>query len=490
MILIPIDDLIIPENRHRKRFDEEAIDELADSIRNRGLLHPLVVRSSGDDQRYILVAGERRLRAIYALYSNSHLFTCGTAIVPTGLLPVNFIGDLPQEEAHTMELEENVVRRDLTWKEHCVAVKDLHDFYVELDPAWTLANTAEKLVGHDRGNATKAVTHRILVAQELDNPTIADCQNMAQAVSAVRKLYEQDFTAALGAAAAVGASVGEAAPSAYVTNPDEVDWGDKPPLGPAPIFVEDVNERLLQGDCLEVMRGYEAEAFDCILTDPPYGYGAEKFKGGTTMRHTYDDSQETWQELMRECLQEFDRITKPQAHLYIFCSLEGFFNIKDAIELIDVPEDPLPNFDVWPRPLIWVKDRGFPAKVRYGPEYTYECILYAIKGKREVKVVRRDTLRHATVKSRSGKIHAAQKPVELYTDLLERSCGPGDVVLDPFAGSGTIFEAARKTNVIAHGIELDEKMANIARARLHGEYVEIEDEIDEPAAEDLFGDID
>jgi site-specific DNA-methyltransferase (adenine-specific) len=51
--------------------------------------------------------------------------------------------------------------------------------------------------------------------------------------------------------------------------------------------------------------------------------------------------------------------------------------------------------------------------------------------------------------------HGAQKPVELFRNLLARSCRPGDTVLDPFAGSGTIFPAAHDLKVLATGIEME-----------------------------------
>jgi DNA modification methylase len=62
--------------------------------------------------------------------------------------------------------------------------------------------------------------------------------------------------------------------------------------------------------------------------------------------------------------------------------------------------------------------------------------------------------------------HPAQKPVALYTDLLRRSCNPGDRVLDPFAGTGTIFPAAHSLKIFATGVEKNQSAYGIAVRRL------------------------
>lgn len=64
--------------------------------------------------------------------------------------------------------------------------------------------------------------------------------------------------------------------------------------------------------------------------------------------------------------------------------------------------------------------------------------------------------------------HAAEKPTELYVQLLKRSCLPRDLILDPCCGSGTIFQAVRETYTTATGIECDEKAYGLALIKLHG----------------------
>ena len=80
MKILPVDSIIIPENRIRRSFEERAIKELANSIAFKGLWHPIVLRNDG----ITLVAGERRLRAISSLDS---FYLFDGCLVPKGHIP-------------------------------------------------------------------------------------------------------------------------------------------------------------------------------------------------------------------------------------------------------------------------------------------------------------------------------------------------------------------------------------------------------------------
>lgn len=86
-----------------------------------------------------------------------------------------------------------------------------------------------------------------------------------------------------------------------------------------------------------------------------------------------------------------------------------------------------------------------------------------MKGKRPVLKMGGDVLDFAPDANLG---HAAQKPVDLYRELLSRTCLPGDSVFDPFAGSGPIFPAAHGLKVRATGIERDQASYGIAVKRV------------------------
>ncbi|MBP7686658.1 MAG: ParB/RepB/Spo0J family partition protein, partial [Thermoflexales bacterium] len=101
----------ISPNPHQPRgfFDEQALKELADSIREHGLIQPLIVVRNGEDQ-YTLIAGERRWRASQM---------AGLEVVPV------VVKDVAPEQMLEMALVENIQRADLNPLEEALAYKQL-----------------------------------------------------------------------------------------------------------------------------------------------------------------------------------------------------------------------------------------------------------------------------------------------------------------------------------------------------------------------------
>jgi len=108
LLLIPIENIFRDENQPRKNFDKEKIEELAQSIHKNGLIQPLILTKKSDD-KYILVAGERRWRA--AQIAN-------LKILPALLLP----NDLDKDE---ISLIENIQRENLKVTEEAQAYQRL-----------------------------------------------------------------------------------------------------------------------------------------------------------------------------------------------------------------------------------------------------------------------------------------------------------------------------------------------------------------------------
>jgi DNA modification methylase len=98
-----------------------------------------------------------------------------------------------------------------------------------------------------------------------------------------------------------------------------------------------------------------------------------------------------------------------------------------------------------------------------GPRRGYELVLYAVKGDRNVNAIVSDVF---TADTDENLGHAAQKPVSAYAELLRRSVAAGDLVVDPFCGSGPIFPAAHSLKCKAIGIELDPAFHGICLERL------------------------
>ncbi len=112
MAEIPVSEIIPNPTQPRTRFDEEALDELADSIRTLGVIQPITVRRRNSDGKYVIISGERRWRAAQRADLES--------------LPA-YIREADDENLHAMALVENIQRQDLNAIEIALGMQRLID---------------------------------------------------------------------------------------------------------------------------------------------------------------------------------------------------------------------------------------------------------------------------------------------------------------------------------------------------------------------------
>ena len=432
--VIQIDDLTIPTNRQRRSFPPEDLVKLADSISQNGLIQPPVVRT--EKGRYILVAGERRIRAMAYVWQFGQSFKCGEYECKEGEVPCLFQGEMESLAAFEMELEENIRRADLTWQERAQATSQLYELRrLQAEkagrPPPSVQDIADELrpegYSEDSGSIFDATRKDIIVSKYLHDPDVAKAKSAEEGFKIIKRKE------ALRRSAELGDLVGKT-------------------------FTSEVH-KLLYGDCIELMGGLAAESFDVILTDPPYGINADQFgdSGGMTPgSHFYDDSFTAWTVLMQHFATASFRLAKPQAHTYVFCDIDNFGFLKNYMTKA--------GWKVFRTPFIWHNPSSMRAPwPEQGPQRKWQMCLYAIKGNRNVTRLYSDLIQCPSDENLN---HPAQKPVALYQDLLRRSIQPGDSVLDPFCGTGTIFPAAHDLKCRATGIEIDPSAYGIAVKRL------------------------
>lgn len=411
---------ILPD-RQRKDFDPNAISELAESIKAKGLMHAPVMRVMPDGS-LTLVAGERRMRAIELMHMLGGTLRFNGAVVPEGQIPFVTLGELSEIEAEEAELDENLHRVNLSWQEQSAAMSKLHSLRSKQAQAagrvHTVADTAMEVKGRSDGSFQDTVRKELIVSQHLHNPAVAKAKDVNEAFKILKKQEEQTKNVQL--AAEVGKT-----------------------------FSKDVH-KAFNVNCCDWMESTQPGIFDVILTDPPYGMGAHDFSDGGDGRmenseHHYDDSLESFIELMnRWCPLSF-KVAKAQAHAYIFCDIQNFPLLKQMMEEA--------GWYVFRTPFIAHKPlSGRVPLPQHGPRRQYETILYAIKGKKTTTCIKPDVI---STTQDAATTHGAQKPVALYVDLLSRSIRPGDKVADFFSGSGTIFEAAHQMKCEAYGFEMN-----------------------------------
>lgn len=441
---VNLSDIQVKPNRQRRNFDLPQLMELGRSLGESayGMMHAVVVER-GEGGALFLLAGERRFRATKMRADLGQAIRyCGEP-VPLGQIPIAEISSLDPIDAFEAELEENIRRQDLTIVEKAQATARLMELRAaqaardgrEAPSVADLAREIYDIPNHkptrEIGGYHTTVRNQLMVAKHADAPEVRKAVSLKEAVQAVKKIEERAHNA--GLAAAIG-----------------------------PTFTAN-DLQLLNVDSMEWARSAPANQFDIILTDPPYGMGAHEFgdSGASDLgvgSHSYDDSYENWQRIMRVFCAESFRLAAPDAHAYVFCDFSRFEELRERMVVA--------GWKVFRTPIIWHNPDGFRTPwVEKGPQRKYECVLFALKGEKRVNAVKGDVL---TYRKDAQVGHPAQKPVGLLSDLLARSYSPTSHVWDPFAGTASVGEACYDLKIRYSGQELDPAHYGNGLKRLRG----------------------
>ena len=242
---------------------------------------------------------------------------------------------------------------------------------------------------------------------------------------------------------------------------------------------------ILDGDCIDVMAGLPDNCIDLIFADPPYNlqlknqlHRPDNSKVDAVDDHwdqfssfaAYDDFTSRW-------LHQARRILKPNGAIWVIGSYHNIFRVGTAMQdegfwiLNDVvwrKSNPMPNFrgkryTNAHETMIW-------ASKSEGGKYTFNY--EALKALNEGIQMRSDWVLpictgHERLKNEDGeKAHPTQKPESLLHRILVGSTNPGDVVLDPFFGTGTTGAVAKMLGREFIGIEQEESYRKVAAERI------------------------
>jgi modification methylase len=242
---------------------------------------------------------------------------------------------------------------------------------------------------------------------------------------------------------------------------------------------------IIAGDCVEVMYGMPAGCVDLIFADPPYNL---QLKGtlhrpDNSLVNAVDDhwdqfsSFAAYDAFSRDWLAAAKRLLKPNGAIWVIGSYHNIFRLGTILQdqgfwlLNDVvwrKSNPMPNFrgkrfTNAHETMIW-------ASRDQGSKYTFNY--EALKALNEGVQMRSDWVLplctgHERLKDANGdKAHPTQKPESLLHRLLLATTNPGDVVLDPFFGTGTTGAVAKMLGRDFIGIEQDAGYRAAARTRI------------------------
>ena len=242
---------------------------------------------------------------------------------------------------------------------------------------------------------------------------------------------------------------------------------------------------ILDGDCIERMASMPSNSIDMIFADPPYNLQlkGQLHRPDNSMVDAVDDEWDqfssfgVYDHFTRAWLKEARRILKPNGALWVIGSYHNIFRVGSALQdegfwiLNDVvwrKSNPMPNFrgkrfTNAHETLIWA------AKSQ---ERKYTFNYDAMKALNDDLQMRSDWLfpictGGERLKDETGqKLHPTQKPEALLARIILASSKPGDVVLDPFFGTGTTGAVARRLGRHYVGIERDEAYIEAAEQRI------------------------
>jgi hypothetical protein len=406
---VPIDSITVNrEERQRRVLDDAYINSLADSISKRGLIHPPVIDRNGT-----LVVGECRLEATRRLGWTS--------------IPIQYIDELDSTALRAVELEENVRRKNLEWKEECLAVKEYHDLRRAEAPEWNKENTSTEL-----GYSVRRIEELIQVASEImnGNSRVMAAPKMSTATGIVRRANER------------------AANSASVALTEA--FGVPPAKEP---------ESILTADFREWAKTYSGPKFNFIHCDFPYGIGADKFVQGSADIHGgYDDRPDNYFNLIHCLCDNLDRLGNESCHIMFWFSMHFYRETIDTIERHS-------NFTLDRFPLVWIKSDniGIIPDPERGPRRIYETAFFGSRGDRRITSPVSNAFSHPSQRDD----HMSIKPDGMLRHFFKMFVDGSTVFLDPTCGSGSSVRMAKEAGAkAALGLEINSDFADRARLQM------------------------
>jgi len=212
--------------------------------------------------------------------------------------------------------------------------------------------------------------------------------------------------------------------------------------------------KVICGDCLDVMKGIPDKSIDLVLTDPPYGID---FQSNMRPKYRQFDKLENDNNTSRlETYDEFYRILKDNSVAVVFCSFKNYAEDYNKLaELFDIKNC-----------IVWDKGGGGLGDLVHSLSTDYELAIVAHKGQRPIEGKRDGSVWAEGKVFNLTQQHPTEKPVALMERIIDKFSKPNDLILDPFLGSGTTAVACKKLNRRFIGLEISEEYCKIANQRL------------------------
>lgn len=244
--------------------------------------------------------------------------------------------------------------------------------------------------------------------------------------------------------------------------------------------------QIIQGDCVEVMKTMPDKSVDLIFADPPYNlqlknelYRPDQSKvDGVFDAWDKFDSMQDYDKFTTAWLTECRRILKDNGSIWVIGSYHNIFRVGAIMQ----------NLGFWLlNDVVWIKTNPMPNFKGTRFNNAHETLLWASKSEKSrytfhyksMKALNDDVQMRSDwyipicqgderIKVNGQKAHSTQKPSELLFRVILSTSNAGDLVLDPFNGSGTTAAVAKRLNRRFIGIERESFYVDVTRTRLEG----------------------
>lgn len=415
----------------RFRTDYGDLEELTASIRLHGVIQPLAVCMNtpevGNEYPYMLVAGGRRFRAC--------------CMAELEYVPVRVYTDtLDEVELRTLELAENVHRKDMTWQEQNTLQRQIHiaqqKKYGKPDKGgaardengevkgWRVEDTANLL-----GVSPAIISESLQLAQKMEElPELgwenckskADAKKMASVIDETRARIEL----AKRAAASIKKSGGD--------------------------LHNTIADAYWIGDAFELLKAQPDESFHFAEIDPPYAIDLPDLKSDNECVGYLEANSATYLIFMKRILEETYRVLRDNSFAVLWFGPDPWFESmhKLAVET---------GFTCPRIPLIWTKPNGQSLSPNTTLANAYEMAFVLRKGSPVLAKPGRTNVFSYAPTPHKDKWHPTQRPMELISEILNTFSFPNSKVIVPFAGSGVTLLASYLSKRTAIGADMSEE---------------------------------
>lgn len=469
---------IIVGDRVRKELGD--IEGFAESIREvGGLIHPVAI-----DDKFNLVAGGRRFTAYTLLHQKFP--TEGWDLIPVTLADT----ENSMTKLRMLELEENVRRKEMTWKEKVSSIVEIHNLHqkeaFKKGERWAMRHTGQ-LLNVDHTTVSYCLQLHDLLKDPKHPIQNADGVNDAFRIliqlkedEANRKLAmmtlpskpvaaapSQDVLDLLSSLPELEPAITEPSPTyeapscVACSGTGKNSKGDTCPIckGQAGVSFSGtsisipLSQMFVLQDTVIWCKTAEDESVDHICTDPPYAIDMGNLEQENTGMSQIDRVRETHDveenlELLEYFLPQAFRLVRPNGFCVLWCDYMHFRLLEDMGRAV--------GFKVQRWPLIWCKTGpSMNQAAQYNFTKDHECAIVMRKGG---TLVAPQPTSYLLCGPADKKLfpHPFAKPVELWKWVLRAIAIPGQTILDPFAGSGSGCYAAAELGLRPFGIEKEE----------------------------------